>query len=126
MTRHGIVWQSNWVSGRRRRHKREEAQRKAKLEQERKLAQQKEESARAMDNIMEKTLSSIGASKKISATSSILLPVSPTTAGQQSSPVATNVLLLGNKTMTKSASLDFPISPKKTDYLIHNQNNNNK
>jgi hypothetical protein len=44
-------------------HKREEAQRKAKLEQERKLQVQKEESARAMDNIMEKTLNSIGASK---------------------------------------------------------------
>ena len=44
-------------------HKREEAQRKAKLEQERKLQVQREESARAMDNIMEKTLNSIGASK---------------------------------------------------------------
>ena len=41
-------------------HKREEAHRKAKLEQERKLQMQKEESARAMDNMMEKTLNSIG------------------------------------------------------------------
>jgi serine/threonine protein kinase/peptidoglycan hydrolase-like protein with peptidoglycan-binding domain len=40
-------------------HRREEAQRKAKMEMEKKLQQQKEESARAMDNIMEKTLNSI-------------------------------------------------------------------
>ena len=71
--------------------KREEAQKKAKLEQERKLQQQKEESARAMDNIMEKTLSSIAkggsvkgplslASPGMTATSSPMPPTSPVAA----------------------------------------------
>ncbi len=69
-------------------HKREEAQRKAKLEMEKKLQQQKEESARAMDNIMEKTLNGIGMSSSAvtaksavtAASSPIVPPASPTTA----------------------------------------------
>jgi peptidoglycan hydrolase-like protein with peptidoglycan-binding domain len=78
-------------------HRREEAQRKAKMEMERKLQQQKEESARAMDNIMEKTLNSIGLAKgagqkpattivlggvspNLTAASSPMPPTSPSTA----------------------------------------------
>ena len=75
-------------------HKREEAHRKAKLEQERKLQQQKEESARAMDNIMEKTLSSIGVAAKPAKPS----PVSPTVVA-----VATALLHPGTATPP-----DFP------------------
>ncbi len=66
-------------------HKREEAQRKAKLEMEKKLQQQKEESARAMDNIMEKTLNSIGLAKGASITVPASKQAAPITAA--SSPV---------------------------------------
>ena len=67
--------------------KREEAQKKAKIEQERKLQQQREESARAMDNMMEKTLSGIANTKGplllspgMTAASSPLPPTSPVAA----------------------------------------------
>ena len=79
--------------------KREEAQKKAKMEQERKLLQQKEESARAMDNIMEKTLSSMGVTSKGKSmtvatpvvTAPSLVSVSPSIAAVAAPPLSPTV-----------------------------------